>query len=111
MTDVAREAAMMSLQVAISDVSRRCFRSTWDMGVSAQLWLIVINGQSEHLGEGIVTDEDIEHLRALSRAARGWVDWPRRMTEPVFHSWGSWKRQLAKYEAEQAARAARGKAR
>jgi hypothetical protein len=96
---MADRRAEEALQKAVSDVLMRCFSETWSTVGNVRLWLIVLDGTEGNLGRGTVTVSDIERLRDLSRRAGGWLDWPRRAPEPVFHSFGSWKLALTQQES------------
>lgn len=69
------ELAARALELAMSEISERCYCAGWMSGLEVSLWEMVHH--PDQRGYGMCTKEDVdtELLGALSDAAGGWVTW------------------------------------
>lgn len=74
----------------MSELSERCWFAGWLHGLKHALWAMVSGGAREY-GQGIVSEEEVARLRALSERSGGW--WRRdEVDEEVFVPIEAWRR-------------------
>jgi hypothetical protein len=60
----------------MSDISERCYCAGWLGGLEYILWHMLTDpAASREFGMGVVEDEEIADLRAISEEIGGWICW------------------------------------
>lgn len=82
-------AAGERLRALMSELSEGCYAATWLQGLEFDLWSLMLLGGGEY-GDGEVTADQADELRALSAEAQAWWAWSdeRESEVPVpLHAW------------------------
>lgn len=79
----------MALMDYMSVLSDDYYSAGWIQGLESMLWR-VLQGDREAFAGGVLKDEEVEKLRALSAACNGWIDWEKDKGE-VFVPLDEWK--------------------
>jgi hypothetical protein len=56
----------------MSDISERCYYAGWMRNLEYVLWDALLHGQRKY-GHGTISQEEIEALKDLSKAANAWI--------------------------------------
>lgn len=97
MTKETEHPLVRTLAARMSDISEECYCSTWDTRLEFILWEAVLNGPVSY-GQGYISQEVIDELKALSVIIRGWVyydekDWNGETFIPL----DEWVKKFAAY--------------
>lgn len=85
----------LALYEAMSVVSEAVYHATWMDDTAVVLWRTVVTGVCSWPD---VQEAQIAHLRSLSAALNGWVDYDGTIGQCRFYPLAEW---LAKYETSQ----------
>lgn len=87
--------AATALERLMSDISEDHYCATWLCGLDAALWHYVVNGPGQ-FGMGMITEADIEQLKALADGAGGWWHWPDGAHGTLFVPMAEWLEMYGK---------------
>lgn len=95
--------AQRDLQRAMSDLSEECRAAGWDYGTERALWACMVEPMPDggrRWGHGVVTQEDVARLRALSEACGGWIVWESANNGETWLPIEDWRRRYAAERGE-----------
>lgn len=94
--DLDCEPDMHPLSQYMSELSEKYYCATWLSRTEYILWNMTI-GASRKWGTGTVEQEEIDHLKLLSKKYGCWIVWTRFGCVPT--SLESWRKHLDEIEA------------
>ncbi len=57
----------------VSDISEEAYCSGWPQGIEFEIWQRVVEGPAQPIGSARVNPTQLDRLRELSAAIKGWV--------------------------------------
>jgi len=79
----------------MSELSEQAYCAGWMGGLEFDLWNALVGGPREY-GRVRITDEQVERLRRLSEAARGWIVFDD-VDEETLVPLDEWKRRFERW--------------